>query len=170
MSFLDLQNLVDQLDHQFLILGDLNAHNPLWFGTSTNQRGRVIERLLAENNVSVLNDDSPTYFNVVHNSTSVIDLGLFSSDSYMDFVWSVSAELFDSDHYPTFVNFAVPVPSQPLPRWSLDKANRQSYSVKTSALDAILLVEDHLEAYEAFENLIYTSASESNLTTTLYTL
>ena len=83
----------------------------------------------------------------------------------MDFVWTVSVELFNSNHYPTFVDFAVSVPSLPLPRWSLGKANWETYSAKTSVLNAILLVEDHLEAYRAFENLIYTSASESIPTT-----
>ena len=72
----ELAKFGSSLDPPILILGDFNAHNPLWFGISTNQRGRVIERLLVENNISVLGDESPIYFNVVHNSTSVIDLTL----------------------------------------------------------------------------------------------
>ena len=43
----------------------------------------------------------------------------------------------------------------------MDKATWQSYSKKTSAIDTILPVEDHLEAYEVFEHLIYTSVSRS---------
>ena len=45
------------------------------------------------------------------------------------------------------------------------KANWKSYSEEIIAINSISLVEDHLEAYEAFENSIYTSSSKPVPTT-----
>ena len=85
VSFEDLDNLINQLDPPFVILEDLNAHSVVWNGTITNEKGLLIERLLAERHISLLNYDKPTYFNVQNNSTSVIDLGLCSSNVFVDF-------------------------------------------------------------------------------------
>ncbi|XP_066955721.1 serine/threonine-protein kinase ATR [Macrobrachium rosenbergii] len=52
-SMADIQSLLNQLPSPFMLLGDFNAHNPLWVGDSIDNGGNVIEEL---NNI-VLNDD-----------------------------------------------------------------------------------------------------------------
>ena len=161
----DLEDLVKQLDRPFIIIGDLNAHNPLWNSTSTNNRGRIIERLLIENNVSILNDDRATYYNLHNNTTSVIDLGLCSSEILMDFHWRVSENLHGSDHFPILLRLNEPRQVPTVPRWNLDKANWKLYQEKCSTISEISIMENNLEAYEALEELIITAASEAIPTT-----
>ena len=86
-SYEDLCGLIRQLDPPFVVVGDLNAHSMLWDSTRTNSKGLLVERLLEDHDISLLNDDRPTYFSVQNNSTSVIDLGLCSSNIFTDFTW-----------------------------------------------------------------------------------
>jgi exonuclease III len=39
----NLDHLVAQLPRPFVLLGDFNAHNPLWGGTHNSTRGRLLE-------------------------------------------------------------------------------------------------------------------------------
>ena len=72
-----LDNLIDQLEAPFIILADLNA-------LSTNAKGHIIERILEDHNISLVNDDSQTHYTSHTNTTSVIDLGLYSSRFSME--------------------------------------------------------------------------------------
>ena len=57
------------------IVGDLNSKNTLWGKPSTDQRGANIEKLIDDNNFTVLNNGQPTYTH--HNgTTSHLDLSL----------------------------------------------------------------------------------------------
>ena len=69
-----------------IILGDLNAQNTMWHCNSTNAKGRIIEKILQDQNISQLNDYSPTHYTNHTNTTSVIDLGLCSSNILPDFL------------------------------------------------------------------------------------
>lgn len=51
ISDTELQNLIDQIPQPRLILGDFNAHNPLWGSTSQNPRGQTIENIITHNNL-----------------------------------------------------------------------------------------------------------------------
>ena len=57
----DLQSLVDQLPVPFLLLGDFNAHNPLW-GSENLDKGKIIEDLLDGNDIALFNDGSMTFY------------------------------------------------------------------------------------------------------------
>ena len=59
----EIQSLIDQLSPPFLILGDMNARSPIWENNNTsgtNSKGRIFEHLLYNNNISILNNGSPT--------------------------------------------------------------------------------------------------------------
>ena len=58
----DLNNLIMQLPSPFLILGDFNAHSPLWGSPDTNTRGQIIEDFIASNCLCILNNGENTYF------------------------------------------------------------------------------------------------------------
>ena len=45
----DLNNLIMQLPSPFIILGDFNAHNPLWGSPDVNTRGQLIEDFITGN-------------------------------------------------------------------------------------------------------------------------
>ena len=157
----DLQDLINQLPHPFLILGDLNAHSPLWFSDTSNNMGKLIEQLFQENDISILNDNCPTYFNTYHNSTSIIDLGLCSSTVFADFIWSVTEDLHGSDHFPVLVKLAQPLNVPSLPKWNLDKADWNKFYQESIKINNIISIDSHLEAYDALERLIISAANKS---------
>ena len=76
--------MLGQLPSTFLLLGDFNAHNPLWGGDILDSEGMVIEDII--NNVVLLNDGPMTYHNLYFNSYSAIDLSISSSDIALDFI------------------------------------------------------------------------------------
>ena len=81
----DLQSLMDQLPSPFILLGDFNAHNPIWGGDILDDKGKIIEDIIHDNNIVLLNDGTMTYHNIYFNSYSAIDLSICSSDIALDF-------------------------------------------------------------------------------------
>ena len=55
-----LQQLFDQLPQPCLIIGDFNAHHPLWGSSTDDTRGRIVEEFLTTNNLIILNNGSST--------------------------------------------------------------------------------------------------------------
>src|SRR5262249_21328773 len=56
LSAQDFEDLINQLPRPFLVLGDFNAHHPLWGSPDINPRGRLMEKLIYDNDLAVLND------------------------------------------------------------------------------------------------------------------
>ena len=153
-TYNNLVNLIDQLETPFIILGDLNAHGTLWHCNSTNAKGRIIERILDDHNISLLNDDSPTHYTSHTNTTSIIDLGLCSSDILPDFQWNVLQELHGSDHFPIVIELNTQCKTPTLARWNLSKADWvlfqmefSSVEVKTYRIDCLVVSYHTLEEY-----------------------
>ena len=157
----DLEDLINQLVPPFLVVGDLNAHNTLWGCSRTNNKGQIIEKLLNENSICILNDDKPTYYNLHNNATSIIDLGLCSSNVLTDFKWEVLRDLHGSDHFPIIIKLNEPKQVPTIPRWNIDKANWISYREECSKIQEIANIENNLEAYKSLEKVILSAASKS---------
>ena len=83
---------------------------------------------MASDNLSLFNDGSHTYFNVAHNSTSPIDLSIYFSDIFLDYVWSVLGALYGSDHWPIYLKLAVNAPSKSRPKWKVNEADWPSFT------------------------------------------
>ena len=118
----DLQSLVDQLPVPFLLLGDFNAHNPLWGSENLDNKGKVIEDL-DRNDIALFNDGSMTFHNVYSNRFSALDLSISSSSIHLDFHWSVNDYLNGSDHFPIHLRYAQNVPSESPPKWKVEEAD-----------------------------------------------
>jgi len=101
VTYNDLSNLISQLPTPFVIMGDMNARSPMWHDVEINEKGRIIEDLLLEHDISILNNHKPTHYHQQTNSYSIIDLSMCSSDCALDFNHDVIEDLHDSDHYPT---------------------------------------------------------------------
>ena len=95
-----LYDLITQLPAPFMLLGDFNARHALWGDNTSNSKGRIVETLLNEGVVAILNDGSPTHFHGATNSFSNVDLSLCSPDLIPDFSWTISNDLYHSDHFP----------------------------------------------------------------------
>ena len=157
----DIQSLLDQLPSPFLLLGDFNAHNPLWGGDILDSEGKVIEDIINNNNVVLLNDGTMTYHNLYFNSFSAIDLSICSSDIARDFNWSVNEYLNDSDHFPSHLKFVRNVPTETPPKWKPLDADWAKYKEGIKLERSFESFGCHLEAYTYFTDVMLRSADSS---------
>ncbi|KAG5862917.1 hypothetical protein JTB14_002287 [Gonioctena quinquepunctata] len=100
----DITHIIEQLPTPFLLLGDFNAHNPLWGSELLSNRGRIVEQILENDQVAILNTGSPTYFNMRSRKFSSIDLSLTSSNLLYQLEWAPLNDLHGSDHFPIIIN------------------------------------------------------------------
>lgn len=134
----DLSLLVDQLTPPFLLLGDMNAHSPLWGEQTSDERGRIFENLLLNHNISLLNNDSPTHFHVQTGSLSTIDLSVCSSCCVLDLHYAVNDNLYSSDHFPIVitVNTTVNLGCRP-ERYITNRADWSTFSSLTVVQETV---------------------------------
>ena len=124
-----LNQLVAQFQNPFILLGDFNAHNPIWnHGThASDRRGRIIEDFINMHNLVLLNKGDNTHYSLSHNTESAIDLSLCSPNIGTLFDWTIDSDIYDSDHYPIRINttFDTSLDTVPsfIPRWNLKNAN-----------------------------------------------
>ena len=129
----ELENLLTQLPTPFLILGDMNAHSPTWGSNHQNDRGKIISDLILENDICLLNDDTPTHFHIQNGTLSIIDLAIASSNCHQDFQFSVLSDLHGSDHYPILITSRTPSVSYDRPaRFIIDKADWNKFNSLTT--------------------------------------
>jgi len=62
----NIENIIKQLPKPFIILGDFNAHCTMWGSEKTDNRGKIIEKLLENDNIGILNDMSSTHINLAN--------------------------------------------------------------------------------------------------------
>ena len=96
----DFLHLINQIPKPFLICGDFNSHNPLWGSNTLDTRGKIIEKILLQNDLTLLNTKESTHYNLSSNSYSAIDLSLYSPDIIHLLDWQVQDAAWDSDHFP----------------------------------------------------------------------
>ena len=77
----------------------------MWGERNCDRWGYIIEDLIDNNDVTLLNDGSPTRHDVHHNSSSAIDLTLCSPSLRLDYQWSVDEDCHGSDHYPLHMKY-----------------------------------------------------------------
>ncbi len=100
----DLDDLVEQLPTPFIILGDMNAHSMLWGNSNSNRRGEQVEKFVSDNSLCILNDDSHTYFHTPTHTFHSIDLAICSPCIFPLLTFSVSNDLYNSDHFPLCIS------------------------------------------------------------------
>ena len=157
----DIQNLIDQLPVPFLMLGDFNAHNPLWGGNSLDAKGRIIEDIIDSNPISFYNDGSMTFHNVHLNQSSAIDLSICSSSILLDFNWSINEYLNGSDHFPIHLKYVMNIPSESFPKWKVREADWNKFSKGVTLQREFESFDTHIEAYDYFSQSVLASAHAS---------
>ena len=66
VNFSDLEQLIEQLPALFVLVGDCNAHSPLWGDVRQDSRCQMVEKLLNDYNLCLLNTGEPTYLSLIH--------------------------------------------------------------------------------------------------------
>lgn len=142
----DFEALVDQLPEPYILIGDLNAHNPLWGSSRTDARGRLIEKFLTSSGSCLFNKKQPTYHNLGHNTYSHLDLAIGSAALFPCLEWGVGTDPYGSDHFPTSLTYlgTGPSSSSSHKRFNESKANWSTFT-QTSQLHHTSIEHLHVE-------------------------
>lgn len=143
-----LNSLYVQLPKPCIIVGDFNAHHILWGSLSSNPRGLIIEKFLLDHiDIGLLNDGSPTHFNLTHKDFFHNDLSLSSVSMLPLFQWHIHEDIYFSDHFPIIIsfhptlNFSNECPFRP---WSYGKADWVKYQELTTTLSELPLTFNNI--------------------------
>ena len=120
-----------------LIMGDFNAHDDLWYSSTTDtvatDRGAKIVEALETSTLMVLNQDSPTRMSSNGPMTSP-DLTITNSHMGLDSNWQPLTTL-NSDHLPILVDldgwFSEPPPAGPCRYTNFRKADWETFTSET---------------------------------------
>ena len=154
-----LQGLIDQLPKPFLLLGDFNAHHPMWYDPRPmDERGKCIVDLIARNDVALLDKNKMTSMWKVDKSFSHIDLSICSTELLSWFHWDVHDELLNSDHFPILIKSDIPHVEGGPEKWLLEKANWTAYHESTHSDKTLDEFESIDEAASFFEDHIKEAA------------
>ena len=157
----DLQNLIDQLPQPFILMGDFNAKHSLWGESVCDPWGCIIEELLDNNDVTLMNDGSPTRHDIFHNSDSVIDLTICSPSLTLDYQWSVDENNHGSDHWPVHLKYVRNIPSPCLPKWKSGEADWKLFNNSTKVDYEINDFKSPKSAYEYLMSILLCGAMMS---------
>ena len=153
--------LIDQLPMPTLLVGDLNAHNPLWYDSGIDRRGETIQRLMDAKNLITLNEDHPTYYRLYDQVTSNIDLSLVTDSCAVDFNWCILDDLHGSDHYPILISAHQPSPPEYTERHNLNKADWNKYREHAKTTKRVTEMPDINQVYEHLKDTILTASSQA---------
>ena len=106
-----------------MLVGDLNGYSKVWDCSDTNDRGEIIEDVIAENDLFLFNEKQPTYLHPRTGNYYAIDLSIFHPNMYLDFEWSVCDDLHGSDHFPILIKEIEASSDEQPCRWNLKKTN-----------------------------------------------
>ena len=160
ITSLQLNDLYNQLPQPAIILGDFNAHNPMWGGDKTDQRGKIVETFINTSNVCLLNDGSPTYLHPGYGTYTSIDLCVCSPSIFLDFTFSVEKDLCGSDHFPIRLDHQTG-PSIHIPKWNMNSANWPVYQGKCLQELSHISEEHPADAVEQFTNSVLNIAHQT---------
>lgn len=96
--------ILKKSDH-FLLIGDFNAHHPLWGSRRPSSAGTILSSVLEDHNCIVLNSEvpTPTYISPPPRSSSVLDLAIASPGVTPLCLLRVGEDPMGSDHRPIHV-------------------------------------------------------------------
>ncbi|KAL4112192.1 hypothetical protein QTP88_016027 [Uroleucon formosanum] len=79
---------------------DFNSRNTIWGSSYTDNRGKIMGRLLERSDLILLNNGKPTRHNPVNGKFSAIDLSIASPSIAPDLEWDTLTSYNGSDHWP----------------------------------------------------------------------
>ena len=124
--------LFEQVDqNNSLIVGDFNAHNPLWDTKINNAKGQALLEVFNNHYFVVSNNGQPTLS--VHDTTSDITLASPTISAISE--WRVLQQTCGSDHLPILIKLNVrynTTGSSGVPKWKLGKADWDKFKTLCS--------------------------------------
>ena len=95
----DMSDLLEQFLSHMILLGELDAHNPLWESTKISIRWKILDRF----NLLCLNEKEETYYKAYNDCKLTIDLTLANLPITPEYKWSKEYKLRGSDHFPIII-------------------------------------------------------------------
>lgn len=105
ITYQSLQYLVEQLEHPFIIMGDLNAHSPTCGSAFIRGNGNHVDRSIEELDLYTLNNGEATLIHPLSGNKSIIDLVISSPVLYYDLNLYVLSDTYGSNHYPVLTEY-----------------------------------------------------------------
>ena len=121
----DLEKLLLQLPQPYIICGDFNGHCELWGYSDTNDRGKILEDFITENNLCLFNSNQHTYLHPGSGCFTAIDLSVCHPSLYLE--WKVYEDSHGSDHFPIIMYETEETDSDKIPKWNFKKANWEKF-------------------------------------------
>jgi len=130
-SYQQIINIIKQLPSPYIMVGDFNSRNTNWGCNHTDPRGKIIEKIIDDENVTLLNNGTFTHHNSSRGTFSAIDLSLASSSISPYLSWEVKTDYFNSDHWPILIKIHhrnSPQTPYNTNKWTLRNPNWTLYS------------------------------------------
>jgi endonuclease/exonuclease/phosphatase family metal-dependent hydrolase len=130
----DLSSIVNFVDENFLVCGDLNAHHAGWDSSLSKSRGERIAESIEASPLIILNQDTPTRL-PNHGSPSSPDVSVASAHLALACTWSTHLKL-NSDHLPITITFPsddIPSPRKAKSYTNFSKADWPFFICETEA-------------------------------------
>ena len=160
----NLSQLLPDIHEDFLLIGDFNAHNPIWdsFCKEADSDGNKIEQFINNNNLCILNDgEVSTYLSRSHGSFSSIDLCICSANITDRFEWNVLDDPYTSDHFPILISCLGHSPMSTIARYNIEKADWDQYKINTSQIPPFSPLRDHNETTVFLTDFIINAADKT---------
>ena len=128
IDFNALRSLLSSLSSPLLVVGDFNCRHTLWGDSIINPRGRSLELFLHDFDLTLLNNEHPTHFDLRTQTFSCLDLSLCSPDLLLELHWSVLDQRLYSDHFPILLSPTSYTPLPNPPRWCFRRADWRCFT------------------------------------------
>ena len=113
----DLEHLLSQINEPVMILGDFNAHTPLWGSDHQTPKGKAIETFICH---------------IGNGTYSAIDLSFAIPTLFDRFSWEVHDDCCGSDHFPIILTAAVNDDQLKHQRWKFKQADWTTFNALCS--------------------------------------
>ena len=142
-------------------MGDFNAHSVSWGCFNNDSKGKIIQDLVLQQNLSLMNNGSMTYLSPASGVQSAIDLSICDPSLYLDFSWKTHPDLCGSDHFPIEITCDIASLCQTNISWKLFKADWNAFSNKANSLLSIESILDTDNPIGTFTNMLIDIANET---------
>lgn len=131
-----------------IMLGDFNAHLPLFGSQQVNSEGVAMEKVIEGTDLVVLNDKSGTHINR-DGGLSCLDVTLASSSVALKTSWSVQHDSLGSDHLPIRIHVNDPpaVAVQNVTRYRFKRADWTEYHAASNITFQESLFDQDISTY-----------------------
>ena len=158
----EIENIIQQFDSPFMLVGDFNCHNYIWGSNRVDRRGRIVEDIVDNNNLIILNSQEPTHFSLAYKTFSSIDLTIISPQLETYFEWFVDKDLHSSDHFPIIIpTISTDFNSNTRKKFLTSKADWTKFELNIN-LKANRIFEN-IDEYEEFITSRIISAAEKSI-------